>query len=155
MLASMTLSVVIMLAAVALHYEGLLWLRRTAKAIGERHRLAVVLSFSGVIAMHLAEIIIFAVGYKALEAFGGGLAGAVEGGAFDYFYLSAQNYSTVGFGDVTPTGTLRALASLEPLTGLLLIAWSGAFLYGELSERHTRHLDGRGKLRAVSKKKYK
>jgi hypothetical protein len=38
----------------------------------------------------------------------------------------------VGYGDIVPLGALRLVACVESLNGLLLLAWSGAFLYGVL-----------------------
>jgi len=65
----------------------------------------------------------------------------------DYFYFAAETYSTLGYGDVVPTAQLRLIASIEPLNGLMLLAWSGSFLFiliqevtSKVNERRTlRH----------------
>jgi hypothetical protein len=44
-------------------------------------------------------------------------------------YFSAETYTSLGFGDVTPSGHMRLLIGLEALNGLLLIAWSASFAY--------------------------
>jgi hypothetical protein len=36
-------------------------------------------------------------------------------------YFSFATYTTVGYGDVTPTGEMQILAQVEALTGLLLV----------------------------------
>ncbi|MEO5607197.1 MAG: ion channel, partial [Polaromonas sp.] len=43
--------------------------------------------------------------------------------------FSAETYSSLGFGDLIPTGPIRMLAGIEALNGLLLIGWSASFVY--------------------------
>ena len=43
-------------------------------------------------------------------------------------YFSAETYTSLGFGDVTPDGPVRLLVGAETLNGLLLIGWSASFL---------------------------
>lgn len=47
----------------------------------------------------------------------------------DYFYFSIVSYTSLGHGDVFPSGHLRFITGVEALNGLLLIAWSGSFIY--------------------------
>ncbi|MFL6662236.1 MAG: potassium channel family protein, partial [Rhizobacter sp.] len=44
-------------------------------------------------------------------------------------YFSAETYTSLGFGDITPVGPIRLLAGVEALNGLLLIGWSASFAY--------------------------
>lgn len=44
-------------------------------------------------------------------------------------YFSAETYTSLGFGDLTPTGPVRLIAGVEALNGLLLIGWSASFTY--------------------------
>jgi len=44
-------------------------------------------------------------------------------------YFSAETYTSLGFGDITPVGPIRLLAGIEALNGLLLIGWSASFTY--------------------------
>lgn len=44
-------------------------------------------------------------------------------------YFSAETYTTLGFGDLTPAGPVRLLAGVEALNGLLLIGWSASYTY--------------------------
>ena len=55
--------------------------------------------------------------------------------AWDFIYFSATTYSSLGYGDIIPTGELRILAMFEVINGLVLIAWSAssAFLAMEKS----------------------
>ncbi|MBC8050664.1 MAG: two pore domain potassium channel family protein [Chitinophagales bacterium] len=149
------LAVSLLFGSTALHYEGLLWIRRASNSVRNHHRLAVLAAFAGVLILHLIEIIAYAVGYFALiSAGGGGFAGATSGGPIDYFYFSAENYTTLGYGDITPLGSLRLLAAVEPISGLLLLAWSGAFLFGLMNERHTQYLDWRARMKTASGDKF-
>ena len=62
----------------------------------------------------------------------GGLRGSSGNAALDFFYFAAETYSTLGYGDLVPVGALRVVASVEALNGLMLLSWSGAFLFGVL-----------------------
>jgi len=44
-------------------------------------------------------------------------------------YFSAETYTSLGFGDMTPIGPIRLIAAVEALNGLLLIGWSASFTY--------------------------
>jgi hypothetical protein len=52
----------------------------------------------------------------------------------DAVYLSAETFTTVGFGDLAPRGAIRFLAGTEALTGFILITWSASFLYLEMEQ---------------------
>ena len=83
---------------------------------------------------HALEVWIFAVAYYAMhhsEAWGG-LSGNFNGTLTDAAYFSFTTYTTLGFGDIEPTGHLRFLAGIESLTGLVLITWTASFLYLEM-----------------------
>jgi hypothetical protein len=45
------------------------------------------------------------------------------------FYFSAETFTSLGYGDIRPSGPLRLLAGAEALNGLLLIGWSACFAY--------------------------
>jgi len=47
----------------------------------------------------------------------------------DCIYFSAETYTSLGFGDVTPVGHMRLLVGVEALNGLLLVAWSASYTY--------------------------
>lgn len=42
--------------------------------------------------------------------------------AVDTLHFSLVNYTSLGLGDIYPTGHLRFLAGVEPLNGFLLIS---------------------------------
>ena len=117
----------------AFHYEGLRFLEygATGRSVS-RHRTVGLLT--ALVALHLAEIALYAVAYAAgANLFGlGSLRGSSGRAWVDFLYFAAETYSTLGYGDLVPVGPLRLVAGVEALNGLLLLAWSGAFLFGML-----------------------
>ncbi len=59
----------------------------------------------------------------------GSLGGNEGNGFMTYVYFSAATYSSLGIGDVFPTGSLRMITGVEVLNGLLLIGWSVTITY--------------------------
>lgn len=59
----------------------------------------------------------------------GGLKGDTTNSFFDYIYFSAVSYSSLGLGDVAPTGMLQLLVGVEALLGLIFIGWTVTFTY--------------------------
>ena len=119
----------LVIVCVLMHYEALRLIGRAAVAIRD-HRRSVLVVIFGVVAAHLAEITLYAVALWLGHALGlGALSGTTTPRAAQYFYLSAETYTTLGMGDVYPSGELRLIAALEPLIGMLLIGWSGSYTY--------------------------
>ena len=58
----------------------------------------------------------------------GGLTAAHNVSLPGYMYFSAETYTSLGFADVTPDGSVRLLVGTEALNGLLLIGWSASIL---------------------------
>ena len=113
-------------ACVVMHYEVLTLLNRTIVATAN-HRVAILITMFGLLTAHVVQIWVFALGYVALAEWLS--AGTITGlrDWFDYVYYSSVVYTTLGFGDLIPTGHLRLLTAAESLTGLALIAWSATF----------------------------
>jgi hypothetical protein len=110
------------------HLGVLFWLLRR-DVLAARLRSVTLLAFALVFA-HLIEISIYAALYWAGESWGlGQLHGEFVGKADEYFYYSASTYTTVGFGDITPSGPIRMITSAEALAGLSLITWSASFTF--------------------------
>lgn len=130
--AAIALALAMLATTTAMHYEALQWLARAAK---ERRlsRPRVVGFLTALVGLHLAEVGLYALAYAAgAVLFGLGHLRGGSGTSLDYFYFAAETYSTLGYGDLVPLGALRLVASVEALNGLLLLAWSGAFLSGML-----------------------
>ena len=84
-----------------------------------------------ILAAHVAEVCLYAVAYAiSTHILGiGGFSGRAMTTPLDYLYFSIVTFTSLGLGDVFPIGHVRFLAGIETLNGLLLIAWSGSFIY--------------------------
>ena len=122
--------------AVLAHYEGLALLNRGLARMHAQRRRKVLRGVFGVILLHVAEIWLFGVAFwLLLLAPGTGALGSMPGvSLLDAVYLSAETFTTVGFGDLSPQGAIRFLAGTEALTGFILITWSASFLYLEMEQ---------------------
>ena len=132
-------TLVLVLISVVGHYEGLNWLARRLSHREGRRRPRVLYSVLGAIALHMVQIWLFGLGIWGLLALpgAGGVVGIGENRLLDSVYLSAVTFSTVGLGDVAPTGPIRFLIATESVVGLMLIAWSATFTFFEM-ERNWR-----------------
>lgn len=132
------LSLVMLACTTALHYEALRFLGRISHGLRISRRW-MCLILAALVTVHLAEVALYAGAYAfgANELSLGGLSGSLGRPALDFFYFAAETYSTLGYGDLVPVGALRLIASVESLNGLLLLSWSGAFLYGVIREPAT------------------
>lgn len=120
---------------VLLHYEGLLLLSRGMARLQGKARRHVLRGIFGVLVLHVMEIWVFGLALFVLllvDPRFGQIHGIDPGSIFDYVYFSAVTYTTVGFGDVIPTGPLRFLIGTEALTGFVLITWSASFTFVEM-----------------------
>lgn len=122
---------------VVVHYEFLYRITLYIPKLPIKHRFRIVFGVFGALVAHALEIWIFAAAYYLLIQLDGwgGLTGNFNGTLMDCVYFSFTVFSTVGFGDIEPSGSLRYLTGVESLTGLVLITWSASFLYFEM-ERH-------------------
>lgn len=125
------LTVSILIATTAIHFEALRGLWRAIAKRGGNRRLKMLVALPAVIFVHLIEIGLYA-GVYALAI------GPLQLGHFipirpihglDLVYYASETYSALGYGDILPAGYLRLIASVSPLNGLLLLAWSGSFLF--------------------------
>lgn len=79
---------------------------------------------------HVAEAALYAVAFIAGSRAGlGGFMPDKQMTAVDTLYFSLVNYTSLGLGDIYPTGHLRFLAGVESLNGFLLISCSAALIY--------------------------
>ncbi|MEX2123487.1 MAG: potassium channel family protein [Woeseia sp.] len=123
------MSFMLIAVCVTIHYEALIQLERLRARL-QRHRWIILFTVHGLILAHIAEIWIFGLGYFAAEhGLGLGEIVAADRDWFDYIYYSAMVYTTVGFGDLVPTGPLRMITATEALAGLSLITWSASFTF--------------------------
>lgn len=134
MIFAFLIDLTIIAAAVLLHYEFLFRMSSAIPKMKIKHRLRIVVGVFGALIAHSIEICIFALAYYFLpEVPGHGyLTGNFDGSFSDSIYFSYTTFTTLGFGDIQPHGSVRRLVGLESLTGLVLITWTASFLYFEM-----------------------
>jgi hypothetical protein len=135
-------TIIIVIACVGVHYEGLSALSRWARIDITPPRLKIATLIVGQLFLHVVEIWIFAVGYFLLVQklkFGSLIQlpysndfSTEVAGFLDHVYFSAVVYSTLGFGDIIPDGPVRFLTGMEAVAGLVLITWSASFTFIEM-----------------------
>ncbi len=136
MVAAIVISIILVLLTLCLHQASFAWLARSIPIGAHSTHPGLYLLMLGVFAVHVVEILIYALGYYlAINMVAlGSLEGARASGVLGYFYASAVFYTSLGFGDVLPNGHLRFIVSIEALNGLLLIAWSAAFIFAVMGK---------------------
>jgi len=121
--------------SVTTHYETLRLLSdRLSNTEVISGRAKVLAALVGAMTSHLLQIGLFAVSYWLLrDKFGmGGFGGVFKDSLANFLYFSSETYTTLGFGDIYPTGALRAVCGLESLIGLLMVGWTTSFTYLEM-----------------------
>lgn len=115
----------------AIHYEVLRALSVGLPRVAVPVRAKLIVVIFGTFFAHAAEIALYALAiYVLVRYLGLGTLG--ESGRFSLsaaLYFSAETYTSLGYGDVIPSGDLRLLAGVEALNGLLLIGWSASYAY--------------------------
>ena len=121
-------------ACVLTHYEGLsLTSRILARMPGVHRRSKVLYGITSVLILHVVEIWIFGLILWALLQWPDfGTIGPSVPHLFDVVYFSSVTYTTVGYGDLTPSGPIRFLSGTEALAGFVLLTWSASFTYLEM-----------------------
>ena len=71
-------------------------------------------------AAHIGEVMVWALGYLMI--------GAVPSGA-DFVYFAFVNYTTLGYGDITPVKEWQLLGPMAAMNGVLLFGWSTAVIF--------------------------
>jgi hypothetical protein len=128
-------TMLLVILAVLSHYEGLRYFTVWMKQTRLKQRLRIVVMIYGLLFLHTLEIWLFGIGYWLLSmdpGYGQLVGETARESLLDYVYFSTTVYSTLGFGDLVPTGPMRLLVGVESVAGLLLITWSASFTYLEM-----------------------
>ena len=117
---------------------AVLWVARVAdqRATSRQSlRLVAVMiaTVSVFMAAHIAEVIVWSLAYMAV--------GAAPPGT-DFIYFAFVNYTTLGYGDVTPVERWQLLGPMTAMNGVLLFGWSTAVIFAVL--RSTMVANGNG-----------
>lgn len=130
----------VLVGTTLIHYEAITLLDRFARAPHRRLRLALTGVVLMLVGMHLVEIGLYAVTFAVADGplDLGGFVGRTVMSPADYFHFAAEAYASLGSGDITATGDLRLITSITPLNGILLLAWSGSFLFSLVDDWRTQ-----------------
>jgi hypothetical protein len=79
-----------------------------------------VATVSVLMAAHLSEVLVWSLAYAVVDA--------APTGA-DLMYFAFVNYTTLGYGDVTPVERWRLLGPMTAMNGVLLFGWSTAVIF--------------------------
>jgi hypothetical protein len=96
-----------------------------ASAMATAHPLALLISVmiatvSVLMAAHASEVLVWSLAYRITDAAPAGS---------DLIYFAFVNYTTLGYGDVTPVERWRLLGPLTAMNGVLLFGWSTAVIF--------------------------
>ena len=104
-------------------------------AVGQSLPLTIMIAAASIAAIpvlmvaHFSEVMVWSLAYLIVQA---APAGA------DPVYFAFVNYTTLGYGDVTPVERWRLLGPITAMNGVLLFGWSTAVIF-EVMRRTARH----------------
>ena len=138
---SLALGTAMVCLTVAVHFIGLISLMRILQHGGHRFHAheslvgqggLIIFVVLGIIVIHTVEIWLYAVAFLAI-------------GALDEFtvalYFSTVSFASIGYGDVILGRDWRLVGAIEGVNGLILIAWSTAFLFSVTTRLRTLEHD--------------
>ncbi|MCX4193024.1 ion channel [Methylophaga sp. OBS1] len=136
LLATLIINSIIVLTTILIHYQTLFLLARKLPKLRLIHHYRVLLAVIVIVLAHIIEIWLFAIGYYLMIHTGdfGTLSGNINLSLLDCSYFSFTTYTTLGYGDIEPSGYLRFLSGLESLAGLVMITWSASFVFLEMQK---------------------
>jgi len=95
------------------------------------HLMAVMVGTAAALMVaHTLEIFVWAVSYW--------MVGAAPAGS-DILYFAFVNYTTLGYGDITPVESWRLKGPMTAMNGILMFGWSTAVLF-EVLRKTLEHL---------------
>jgi Ion channel len=123
--------ILLLFATTVAHYEVLRLLSFGLPVIRLPARIKLIVVIVAAFTSHTLQMFMYGVTYyAAIHIFDlGKLIGRGESSWSNCFYFSVQTFTSLGFGDILPSGPLRLIAGAETLNGLLLIGWSASFTY--------------------------
>tara|TARA_B100000315_G_C14072966_1_gene361413 strand:- start:37 stop:429 length:393 start_codon:yes stop_codon:yes gene_type:complete len=92
-------------------------------------------SFSTLFFSHLLQVFLFAFLYFVFIKFFGSELIFVDGSNYSLInltYFSANVYTTLGMGDIVPSGMLKIIVTVESIFGLMMIAFSASAVFNKI-----------------------
>jgi hypothetical protein len=113
---------------IVIHALVMTALVRVLQTVGERKALhpavrlasVMVATVSVLMAAHVSEVFVWALAYAIVSA---------APADTDLVYFAFVNYTTLGYGDVTPVARWRLLGPMTAMNGVLLFGWSTAVIF--------------------------
>jgi hypothetical protein len=75
---------------------------------------------SALMIAHASEVLVWSLAYAIVDAAPAGT---------DLVHFAFVNYTTLGYGDVTPVARWRLLGPMTAMNGVLLFGWSTAVIF--------------------------
>lgn len=123
--------ILLLMLSTVIHYEVLRGMSFALPRLRMPGRTKLVLVILGAFFAHSLEMLLYAIAFYGLAGHMdlGGLGSADYPSLTVCLYFSAETYTSLGYGDVVPSGPVRMLAGVETLNGLLLIGWTASYTY--------------------------
>jgi hypothetical protein len=124
-------AIALLVLCTIVHYEALRLLSYALPRLRIPSRIKVVFAIVGAFAAHMFEVLLYSMTiYWLAWHHGSGMIGESEQPSLLIcLYFASTTYTSLGYGDVIPTGALRFFAGSMALTGLLLIGWTAAYVF--------------------------
>jgi hypothetical protein len=137
MLIQILVGVLISMVCIMIHAMATIAAISVARIVGFRgtewprfHLMAVMVATVVVLKLaHGLEVVVWALAYA--------LVGAAPAGS-DLAYFAFVNYTTLGYGDVTPVKAWQLLGPMAAMNGILMFGWSTAVLFEVLMKTLAR-----------------
>lgn len=139
---AIVLAVLLIAATIFIHYEILRYTSLGATDLRVHPRMRLWMMLTAAMISHILHVLLYAGAFVLLEdVFAvGTIAGPNSGAYNDAFYFSITSYTTLGIGDIYPTGEVRLLSGLEALNGLVMVTWTASMTYLHMERFWTIHL---------------
>ena len=116
---------------IAIHALVMAIIVRVARSMGTKEWLHPSLLLIGVMSStvsvlmitHAVEVIVWALAYGMVD---------IAAPGTNLIYFAFVNYTTLGYGDVTPSARWQLLGPITAMNGVLLFGWSTAVLFDVL-----------------------
>ncbi|WFL78336.1 potassium channel family protein [Altererythrobacter arenosus] len=128
---TLLISLILVALTIGVHYEVLRFTSSRLTHLPWPPRMRIIAILTAALTSHMVHAFIYAVAFLWLEEIGGfGTIGGQRGHSLeDAFYFSITSYTTLGIGDLYPTGALRIISGIEALNGLVMVGWSASMTY--------------------------
>jgi len=128
MLRQFLLGTAVSVCNIAIHAMVMVAVIQVARVAGEcatpRQSLRLIAVMSGtalvLMAAHLTEVLVWSLAYSLIS---------IAPSGTDLVYFAFVNYTTLGYGDVTPLERWHLLGPMAAMNGVLLFGWSTAVIF--------------------------